>query len=278
MSPITERPAGTLGAALTPEDWARYIIDGLTHRAVLLASGATRITTMLKSIHVPRLVDGSAAWYDESEEIGEGAPTGDDLVLTPKKVATIVRLSNESVNDSEPDAIDAVGQAMVRAVALEADQAMFTGAAGNPKKPTGIVTQVSASVPGPVTYESVVRAAGTVRAAGGTPDALYLAPTDYTALELATDASDRPLIQPDAAQGPAPTVAGLPVWPTPALSSGTALVAQADQVVVALRQDASVEVSRDALFTSDSTVARVIARVDVGLNDPDGLCKITGSP
>jgi len=91
---------------------------------------------------------------------------------------------------------------------------------------------------------------------------------------LATAADDRPLISGDPTQGAPPVIAGLTIWPTPALPAAQALVAQADQIVVAVRQDASVAVSEHALFTSDGSVARVIARVDVGVADPDGLCLI----
>jgi hypothetical protein len=45
------------------------------------------------------------------------------------------------------------------------------------------------------------------------------------------------------------------------------LVAQADQIVVGVRQDASVSFSPDAGFTSDSTLARVVARADWAWND-----------
>ena len=41
-----------------------------------------------------------------------------------------------------------------------------------------------------------------------------------------------------------------------------------------MREDASVVVSEHALFSSDGTVARVIARVDVNVNDVDGLCVV----
>ena len=70
------------------------------------------------------------------------------------------------------------------------------------------------------------------------------------------------------------TIAGLTVWPTPAVPAATAVVGQADQIVVAVREDASVAVSDQFAFSADGTVVRVVARVDVGVNDPDGLCVI----
>jgi HK97 family phage major capsid protein len=117
--PITE--AGGLGAGISPEEWAQYVLDHLSAASVLLASGATEIRTSAKQVHVPRvLTDGTAGWFSELEEITEGAPTGDELVLTPKKCATIAKFSDEVVADSSPRVLDVAGTAMVRAIALEA--------------------------------------------------------------------------------------------------------------------------------------------------------------
>jgi HK97 family phage major capsid protein len=273
--PVTEFPAGGLGSAVTPEEWARYVLDHLSHASVVLASGATEIRTSAKQVHVPRiLTNGTAAWYDELEPIAEGAPTGDELVLTPKKVATLANFSDEVVSDSSPSVLDTAGTAMTRAVALEADRAMFAGT-GN-KQPLGLLNLVPAlpGFDGPPDYTGLVQGAGKVAAAGGSANVAYVNPADYTGLQLATDANDRPLISGDPTKGAPPVIAGLAIWPTPAVPAGTAIVAQADQIVVAVREDASVAVSEHALFASDGTVARVIARVDLGVNDPDGLCVV----
>jgi HK97 family phage major capsid protein len=70
------------------------------------------------------------------------------------------------------------------------------------------------------------------------------------------------------------TIAGLTVWQTPGVPAGTAIVADATQIVVVVREDASVAVSDQFAFNADGTVVRVIARVDVGVNDPDGLAVV----
>jgi HK97 family phage major capsid protein len=67
------------------------------------------------------------------------------------------------------------------------------------------------------------------------------------------------------------------VWPTPAVPAATAVVAQADQIVVAVRDDANVAVSDQAAFSQNGTLVRVIARVDVEVNDQDGLAVIKAS-
>jgi hypothetical protein len=74
--------------------------------------------------------------------------------------------------------------------------------------------------------------------------------------------------------GMAATVAGLTIWPTPATPAGTAIVAEADQIAVAVREDASVAVSDQFAFSEDGTAVRVIAPLDVGVNDPDGLAVV----
>jgi HK97 family phage major capsid protein len=199
--------------------------------------------------------------------------------LTPRKIAALVRLSNESVGDSAPSVLDATGGAMMRAVALAADAACFHGAGG--KAPVGILDAetplpdggLGSEVP---TYSTLVKAAGVIREAGGKPDVAYIAPWDYTQLQLEEDGFSRPLLQ-SVADGPAPVVAGLRIYPTPALEANEGLVAEARQIVVAVREDASVAFSTAAAFVADGTLARVIARLDVGVNDADGLCTIGGA-
>jgi HK97 family phage major capsid protein len=269
--------AAGLGEAITPEQWASFVLDHLSHQAVVLASGARLIRTDAKQIHVPRLLDdGGTGWYGELEEIRNDAPDGDDLVLTPRKIASLNRLSNESIGDSDADLLDTTGQAMLRAIALEADRCIFHGE-GN-KAPLGFLDDPELRLQvhdGAVDYEGIVTAAGMIRAVGGVPNVVYVEPMDYVALQLARDGTNRPLLQ-ATTDGPAPVIAGLYVWPTPALDPGEAVVAQADQIVVALRNDASVAFSTDAAFNHDGTVARVIARLDAGINDPDGICVIGG--
>lgn len=267
-----------LGAAMTPQQWAEFVLEHLSHAAIVLASGARRIDTDYKTIHVPRITsDGTVVWLDELEEIVNNAPEGDDLVLTPKKVGSLTVLSNESVDDSSPSELDAVGQAMMRAIGRAIDDAVFHGAGG--KQPVGLLEgmtlpRLATEV---VNYQGIVRAAGKVMSAGGVPNVLFANPEDLVELQLATDGLSRPLIQPDASQGASRTIAGLTIYPTPSVLAGEAVVAQADQIVIAVRKDASVAFSTDARFSQDGTVARVIARVDVDINDAEGLCVI-GAP
>jgi HK97 family phage major capsid protein len=276
VSPITETTG--LGQALTPEEWASYVLEHLSAQSVLIASGATVVRTTNRVVHIPRVTsDGDVGWYAELAPIGPGDPQGDELILEPHKVAALTTVSNEAVNDSSPSALDAIGTSMMRAVAMAADKAYFVGEGPSNDQPQGVMTLALPTHPGAVDYPGIVTAAGIVRGKGGAPNVLYLNPADLTGLQLATDGMDRPLIQPDPAQGMSESIAGLRLWPTPAIDAGEALVAEAAQIVVALRQDATVAVSEDYAFNTDAALVRVIARTDVGVGDVNGLCRIAAA-
>ena len=51
-------------------------------------------------------------------------------------------------------------------------------------------------------------------------------------------------------------------------------MAQADQIVVAVRTDPTLAVSSDANFNTDASLVRCICRTDVGVGDINGLCVI----
>src|SRR5262249_7906611 len=161
----------------------------------------------------------SAEWFNELDTLNVGDPTGDELVLTPKKVAAITTLSDEVISDSSPSVLDAVGGAMTKAVALKADAGLLMG--GGAKGPTGGDSQagqhvVSASI----TIKSLVEAAGLIAGVGGQARACYLNPSDHTALMLQVDKNERPLLTPDYSGGPSSTVYGLALWQTPAIAKG----------------------------------------------------------
>ena len=203
----------------------------------MLASGATRITTAQKIVHVPKVTsDGSASWYGELEEIDEDGPAGDELVLVMKKVAELVRLSNEVIDDSDPSVLDTVGTAMTRAVALTADRAILNGAGG--KEPLGVYGQAGQHVAGPIDIDTLIDAAGLIGGVGGHATRRLRQPGRSHGADEA-EGRQRPAAA-DArisSGGPSSTVYGLTLWQTKGIAAGTALVADPAQIIVAVRND-----------------------------------------
>jgi HK97 family phage major capsid protein len=267
---------GGFGQAATIEEWSKFVLSRLATKAVLFRAGVTVIPTMAKQVHVPIIGDAPVVWSDELDDLTADAPEGDDLVLTPKKVGTVVTLSNESATDeSSGPVLNSTGDALVGAIARAMDAALLS-ADGTGKKPLGIYNIVGApdsTGSTAVDRAGLVKAAGLVRAAGGDPRVAFISAADHTAMELATDGFDRPLLG-DPTDGAPQRCAGLDLFPTPALSAGKAIVADPSCIVVALRQDPSVAFSSDAAFDLDGTKVRVTARADVGVRDLNGIALI----
>ena len=173
---ITEFPAGGLGSAVTPEAWATYVLQHLSAASVVLASGATRITTNQKIVHVPRVVaDGSADWFGELEDINVGDPNGDELTLTPKKCAALdaaVRRGHQ--RSARHPCWTRSATAMVAAVALKVDRAILGGTGG--KQPLGVFGQAGQHHAGTVSIDSLISAAGLVADVGGSARVAYVNP------------------------------------------------------------------------------------------------------
>ncbi len=269
-------PALGLNATHGQDDWAAFVLNNLAAASVLLRAGARLVPVRGRVVHIPRvLTDGTATWTAEGAEIASSAPTGDQLVLTPKKLANVVSLSRESVEDAPVDELDAVGNALTRSIATAIDSRAFGAAVATATEPAGLRSYAIPAQTGGVNLDNIIRATGTVASYGAVASAAFLNPGDLTTLRLAKDAQGRPLLQPDLQAGGAERVAGALIFPTPNLPAGVALVGDARQIVVAVRRDIEVAFSGDAKFTADSIAARVTARVDWAVNDIRGLVAIT---
>ena len=117
------------------EEWAAYVLEHLAVESVLLRAGVRALPIAGRVAHLPRtLTDGAATWTAEGEEIASGAPTGDQLVLTPKKLANVVSLSSEAIADAPVNELDAVGSALTRSVATSIDTRAFGTAAATARR------------------------------------------------------------------------------------------------------------------------------------------------
>jgi HK97 family phage major capsid protein len=205
------------------------------------------------------------------QEIPSDSGDADTLVLVPRKVANVMSLSTESISDASIDELDAVGNAMVKGVAVQVDAAAFSSNAETPTTPAGLLSYVLPGAAGPVDIDQIITAVGAIGGHGGVADVCFLNPQDLTALRLTKTTINSYVLAPDAADvegEPSVRVAGCQLLPTNGLPAGTALVAEARYLQVAIRRDATVDFSGDAAFTSDSIVARVTMRLDWNLGDP----------
>ena len=172
--PVTQVPPA-IGTAISGEEWARFILTRLGHASVVLRSGARRLTMSGPILHVPRFIgDGSAGWYQELEEIAEGAPPGDDIELIMRKCATLAKISSTRSSPTPPGRDQPARRGDDARRRPHVDRAIFNGA-GPPRQPVGILGQIDQVVDGdPVDLDNVIDAAGLIGDVGGEASLLYL--------------------------------------------------------------------------------------------------------
>jgi HK97 family phage major capsid protein len=102
-----ETRALTTAASVSPGELSTVLFDRLRARSVVLQSGIPTLTTEADSVTYPAITaDVSPAWTAEAATITPGDPTLGTVVATPRKLAHLVQLSNELIDDSDPSIVD----------------------------------------------------------------------------------------------------------------------------------------------------------------------------
>ena len=184
------------------EQWSETLIESLILQSALLRAGATRIVTDSRVVHAPRLVvHPSAPWVAELSELPSDAGQADTLVLVPRKLGNVISLSSESISDASIDELTAVGNAMVKGVAVQVDQAPFSNNAATSTVPAGLL---SYALPGTgagdaVNIDGILDAISAIESHGGVPDTVWAAPSDIGAIRKLKSTQGVYLLAPDGA-------------------------------------------------------------------------------
>lgn len=273
-----------LGQALTPAEMATFLFDRLTPQAVYGRAGFRIVQTANESIVIPRVTDDpSVAWVAEATEIPLSDGAGESITSRPKKLAGLVRVSNEVLSDSSPSAANLLGAQLTRQLALQVDQALFNGA-GDAVTPLGLngVTGLGAVTGDPTTsFDVYAEAIGQVEAAGGQATAILMHPDTWTALSnLKATGTGNYFMSPNPAVAGPRSIHSVPVYTSVAcVEPGTpttpvAFVVESDQIVTVQRMAASIEADSSSGFTSDTSLVRGIIRIDFAVAQPAGVVRI----
>jgi HK97 family phage major capsid protein len=267
-------PAPTVTAVWGQQSWSNVLIEALAVEAALLRSGASRVVAEGRVVHVPRLlVDPDADWVAELAELPSNAGDADTLALTPKKIGNVFNVSTESVEDSPVGQLDAVGRAMVRGVARKLDLRAFSNAAVTATAPAGLLSYtLPASAAAAPDIAGIITAVSEIAGEGGVANAAFMNAADIGAVQVAAVTGGFSLSDPT--RPSVSQIGGAVLYPAP-LAAGTALVADARFIAVAVRRDASAEFSEHAAWTKDGVSARVTMRVDYAPSDPSAFRLIT---
>lgn len=125
------------GGYLVPDEFERTLVQGLNENTVIRAN-AHVITTSSGLHKIPVVAShGSAAWIDEEGAYTESDETFGQVQLDAHKVGTIIKVSEELLNDAAFDLESYITSEFVRRIGDKEEEAYLTG--NGSSKPTGIL-------------------------------------------------------------------------------------------------------------------------------------------
>jgi hypothetical protein len=264
-------PAGVTTAGFRgvpfPPDVQAAIINLLIGGAPFAAS-LTRQPTNRSAVAWPTASPTGYAWLAELAPFPVVGLDDDAYIAAIAKIGGILDVSNEAVSDSAINLTSSLGTILQDSLSRDLDLGLLNGS--GPPEPVGVIG-VAPSAIGTNLLNQVTAAKGAIGDAGGTATHLAISATALAAED--SKLSTQGVLVYDA--GFAAQVGLIPVV-VPALA--TALVYDKSRCYLAVRNDVSVDASRDWHFNLDAISIRVKARVAAAIPDPHkAIRKLTTS-
>lgn len=248
-----------------------------------LATVAGSIQGDEPAVRVPYIVsDPAAGFVAEGDDIAEGDPELDEVLVRTSKLAHIMRQTNESAHSM--DASEMLATSMSRAMTTKANTALLVNPITyqDPADTNSPVTQPIGLVQTPGltdaglwmlstsnNFDPLMDAITEVQVNGGEPTHLTMDPLTWANLSKLkqADSSNVPLLGPPSAQTQR-VLFGLPVIVTPALTTPGILITDRSNIVAA---DATLHIvtSDQHFFGSDSLARRATWRIGWNMVRPN---------
>jgi len=229
-------------------------------------------------MRVPRIgASATVGMFAENAEITSSDITFAGVTLNAKKLAGLVRGSNEYFADSTPPARQIVEQDLMKELAAVLDQQFLAGNGTDPNM-RGILNQVgptSTAIAGPITLDVIAAALDRLEADGATPSAIFVSPKHWGDIRRLKDSDLRYQLNPDPTAEARRRLFGVNVYSTPHLST-SAIVADMSQEVIGVRDRVSLYYDSSRYMELDQVAVRLTSRWDIGLLDPKGVEILTG--
>ncbi|HYD16745.1 MAG TPA: phage major capsid protein [Candidatus Nanoarchaeia archaeon] len=267
---MTSSPT-TAGGILIPTPLSAQIIDLARNESVVMRAGATTVPMTSATLKIARQTsDVTAAWYAANATISESDAAFDSVDFTARKLACMVRVENELLEDAQ--GVDAaINKSIASAMGLEIDRvAMFgSGSAPEPQGLLGLTGVGETAAVGTLAdYDKFVDAIYGIRGYNFEPNAIVYAPrtaNKLAKLKTGLSGDKTPLAQPSDFAALAKFVSNQIPITQGAGSDSCSFLGKWDELMVGLRRNIVVEVSREAddVFAKDQTLIRCTWRGDV---------------
>lgn len=279
------------GAVLTSEEVNSFIVEPLLAESVVLASNPRVFRTSGNPLRIPRLdsLDITSPFVAENAEIPAVDGVWGEVELLPSSLRgmkVLHRSSAELVRHAVGDVGNIMSAALVQRIALAADRAFLLGDGS-----TGQIRGLAAAsgvqtmdAVGSLTLDDLHDAVGLSLAANAKASVWFLNPRDLIALRKVKSTSGEYILQPNPQDALGYTLLGLPVRVTTQIPANggvgadesTIILADMQQVAVAIDQDLTVAILTETFAQFDQIGVRVTARMDVAPLNPAGIVVLKG--
>lgn len=219
--------------------------------------------------------DPTAGIVAEGAEITQTSAALNEIEIATHKVALTIPITNEALTYT--DATKLVSTSAANAVTNKVD-AMFLSAAADSAAGTpaglaqldGLTTETVTDLKD---LSPILNVLSAITDHGGEPSALVMRYSVWARLMALTAKDGRPLIAPDVTSSAEPRLFNVPVFFNSYAAADTVLALSAKDIFVSASQ-VEAAVSKDALFTFDSSVMRLVMRFGYGLAHPERIGKV----
>ena len=203
------------GGYLVPDEFERTLVQGLTENTVIRANA--HVITTSNGLHkIPVVAShGSASWIDEEGAYNESDDVFGQVQLDAHKVGTLIKVSEELLNDSAFDLESYISSEFARRIGDKEEEAFLTG--NGTGKPTGILNAtgggqvgVTAASATAITADELIDLYFSLKAPYRKNAVFVLNDTTIKLIRKLKDSNGQYLWQPALRDGDVPTILGRP--------------------------------------------------------------------
>jgi HK97 family phage major capsid protein/HK97 family phage prohead protease len=290
-----ESRALTGSISLAPTAVAATLFDRLRARAVMFRAGI-RVLDMpnADSVVYPSITaDVAPIFYSEGGTITAGDPTFSSITATPRKLAHLIQVSNEVLDDSTPPLQQVLNDHLLTVLGVKLDAMLLEGDGSAPnirglKNVAGIQTSVAGVNGASATLDMFADGLALLEAVNIPPENIVIVthPRTVAALRKLKASTAGSYLWGDPTTATPRPIFGEQVFTTSQLSitetqgsssvTNSAYLFDRTQVIWVRRQDPQVVLDRSRLFNSDQSELRATLRGDLIVPNPTAIVRITG--
>ena len=271
----------TEGGYLAPDEFERTLIEALEEEDIF-RNLANVIQTSSGDRKIPVVATkGNASWVDEEGEIPESDDSFKQVTLSAYKLATMIKVSEELLNDSAFDLESYIAKEFGRRMGTKEEEAFFIG--DGTGKPTGILDDTAGGEIGKttasstaITFDEIMDLFYSLRSPYRKKATFLMNDSTVKAIRKLKDASGNYLWQPSVTAGTPDTILNRPVLTSsymPEIAAGNKTIAFGDYQYywIADREGRSFKRLNELFAITDQVAFISTQRVDGKLILPEAI-------